>query len=210
MIVGLRDEGYAVDHARDGEEALWFAASGNHDAVLLDLRLPVIHGLEVCRRLRQRGARMPILILTACDATDDVVAGLDHGADDYVTKPFEFAELLARLRSLLRRGTPGASARLRLLDLEVDTASRTVWRGGREIALSNMEFKLLEFLLLHAGAVQSKARIAAALWDDEIGPTSNVVEVLVANIRRKIDRDAARPLLHTRRGAGYVLGSDAP
>src|SRR5882672_3720011 len=121
VTVGLRDEGYVVDRAADGEEALWLAAANHHDAVILDLRLPKLGGLEVCRRLREKGTKTPILVLTACDATQDVVAGLDRGADDYLTKPFQFAELLARLRALLRRGSSGSSAVLRLADLEVDT-----------------------------------------------------------------------------------------
>ncbi len=210
IMVGLRDEGYLVDRARDGEEALWFAAAQHHDAVILDLRLPKISGLKVCQHLRANGRATPILILTACDATQDVVVGLDQGADDYLKKPFEFAELLARLRALLRRGSSGASARLKLADLEIDTAARKVWRGGGEIHLSNMEFRLLEFLLLHAGSVVSRTRIAAAVWDDEMGPESNVLEVLISNLRRKIDRGSSRPLLHTRRGAGYVLSIDGP
>jgi two-component system OmpR family response regulator len=206
LEIGLRDEGYVVDRAADGVEALWHAQSQLHDGVILDLRLPRLDGLEVCRRLRARGDRTPILILTACDATADVVAGLDRGADDYLRKPFDFAELLARVRALLRRGSSGAEARLRLDDLEFDTAARRVFRGGREVALTGLEFRLLEFLLLHAGAVQSRSRISAALWDDELGPDSNVLEVLVSNLRRKIDRGAATPLLHTRRGAGYCVG----
>ena len=210
LEIGLREEGYVVDRAADGVEAIWRAQSQLHDGVILDLRLPRLGGLEVCRRLRARGDRTPILILTACDATADVVAGLDRGADDYLTKPFDFAELLARVRALIRRGSAGAAARLRLDDLELDTAARRVFRGGREIVLTGLEFRLLEFLLLHAGAVQSRGRIAAALWDDELGPDSNVLEVLVSNLRRKLDRGATTPLLHTRRGAGYFVGVDAP
>jgi len=209
LAIGLRDEGYLVDRAADGEEALWEAQSRRHDAVILDLRLPRVGGLEVCRRLRERGDRTPILILTACDATDDVVAGLDRGADDYLRKPFAFAELLARVRALLRRGSNGASARLRVRDVELDTAAHRVWRGGREVAVTALEFRLLEFLLLHAGTVQSRDRIAAALWADELGPDSNVLEVLVAKLRRKLDRGAAEPLLRTRRGAGYFLDRGA-
>ncbi len=205
LAVGLRDEGYAVDHARDGEEALWLAKSGHHDALILDLRLPKLSGLEVCRRLRAKGSKTPIVMLTACDATSDVVAGLDCGADDYVTKPFRFAELLARIRAILRRGSSGSGARLQLAGLAVDTASRTAWRGEEKLSLGNLEYRLLELFFLHEGVVLSKARIAAALWDDEIGPESNVIEVLVSSLRRKIDRDSDRPLLHTRRGAGYVL-----
>src|SRR5262252_1051689 len=148
LEIGLRDEGYVVDRAADGVEALWRAQAQLHDGVILDLRLPRLDGLEVCRRLRARGDRTPILILTACDATADVVTGLDRGADDYLKKPFDFAELLARVRALIRRGSNGAEARLRLDDLELDTAARRVFRAGREIALTGLEFRLLEFLLL--------------------------------------------------------------
>jgi DNA-binding response OmpR family regulator len=210
LLVGLRDEQYVVDHARDGEEALWQAESGNHDLVVLDLRIPKVSGLEVCRRLRASGSALPILILTACDTTTDVVKGLDHGADDYLTKPFEFTELLARIRALLRRGSNGQSACLQLADLEMDVAQRRVRRSGHEIALSNLEFRVLEHLLRHAGAVQSKSRIAAAVWDDELGPDSNVLEVLISHLRRKLDQDHARPLLHTRRGVGYLLAETSP
>jgi len=210
IVVGLTDEGYLVDRAADGEEALWYAAANHHDAVILDLRLPKVGGLDVCRRLRARGATVPIVMLTACATKADVVAGLDRGADDYLTKPFVFAELLARIRALLRRGCAGASARLRFADLTLDTAARRAWRAAREVPLSAMEYRLLEFLLLHRGAVQSKARIGAAIWADELGPASNVIEVLVSNLRRKIDRGAPRPLLHTRRGAGYLLDLEGP
>jgi two-component system copper resistance phosphate regulon response regulator CusR len=205
LAVGLRDEGYAVDRAPDGEEALWYATTGHHDAIILDLRLPKIGGLEVCRRLRARGSKIPIIILTACDATNDVVNGLDCGADDYLTKPFEFAELLARLRAALRRGSAGTSAHLAVADLELDCRSRAVRRAGHAIPLTKMEFRLLEYLILHAGTILSKPRLAAAMWDDDLGPESNVLEVLVSNLRRKIDRESLHPLIHTRRGAGYVL-----
>ncbi len=205
LIRGLREEGYVVDHARDGEEALWAAGSTLHDAMILDVRIPRPDGREVCRRLRHDGSRLPILMLTACDANEDIVAGLDAGADDYVTKPFQFAVLLARLRALVRRGSAGTSARLSIADLELDVAARRAWRGGEPVDLTEMEFRVLEHLMRHAGRVQTKARLSAALWDDEIGPGSNALEVHVANLRRKIDAPPATRLLHTRRGVGYVL-----
>jgi DNA-binding response OmpR family regulator len=205
LVVGLKEEQYVVDHARDGEEALWFLNAEHHDAVILDLRIPIVDGWEVCRRLRANGSATPVLMLTACDTTDDIVTGLDLGADDYLTKPFEFSELLARLRSLLRRGSSTTTARFRIDDLVMDVKARRVWRRSKEISLSNMEFRILEHLLRNAGSVQSKRRIAAAIWDDEIGPDSNVLEVFISNLRRKIDREFERPLLHTRRGAGYLL-----
>ena len=210
LTIGLRDEQFVVDHARDGEEALWFASANHHDLILLDLRLPKIDGLEVCRRLRAEGAPVPILMLTACDTTNDIVKGLDLGADDYLTKPFEFTELLARIRSVLRRGSTGRSARLQLADLEMDIKTRRVWRAGQEVTLSNMEFRVLEHLMQNAGSVQSKSRIAAAIWDDDIGPDSNVLEVLISHLRRKLDREFEPPLLHTRRGAGYLLSDMSP
>ena len=210
LCQGLREEEYVVDHARDGDEALWHARSGHHDAMLLDLRLPRVPGIEVCRRLRAERSSLPILMLTACDATEEVVAGLDAGADDYMTKPFAFAELLARLRSLLRRGTTGRSACLCVDDLQLDVAARRVQRGGREIALGAMEYRLLEFLLRHEGAVQTRARIVAAVWDDETRPESNVLEVHVANLRRKLDAAGGRKLIHPRRGVGYLLAVEEP
>lgn len=210
ITIGLEDESYVVDRARDGEEALWLAGSHGHDAVILDLRLPRIGGLEVCRRLRSGGSTLPILMLTASDTTAEVVEGLDAGADDYLTKPFRFEELLARLRALLRRGSKGGSVRLEVADLVLDCAARRVWRGADEVELSAMEYRLLEHLARHCGRVQSKSRLSAALWDDPIGPESNVLEVLVSKLRRKLDRGRDRPLLRTRRGAGYVLGEESP
>ena len=205
LIVGLAEEQYVVDHARDGEEALWMAAAGHHDVMVLDLRIPKVDGWEVCRRLRADGSALPILMLTACDTHEDVVAGLDLGADDYLPKPFEFSVLLARLRAILRRDTGARSARLCIADLEMDVKARRVWRAGSEVTLSNLEFRVLEHLMRHAGSVQSKSRISAAVWDNELGPESNVLEVLVSNLRRKLDRGFVPALLHTRRGAGYLL-----
>lgn len=209
LEIGLHEEGYLVDRARDGEEALYFARTGQHDALVLDLRMPRIDGWTVCRRLRDEGSVLPVLMLTACDATDDVVTGLDAGADDYLTKPFAFEELLARLRALLRRGSRGQAGVLVLADLRLDPVRKHAERAGRPLALRPLEFQLLEFLLLHQGEVLSKERIAAALWADELGPDSNVLEVHVSQLRRKLDAEHARKLLHTRRGFGYVLGEEA-
>ncbi|MGB0951799.1 MAG: response regulator transcription factor [Planctomycetota bacterium] len=209
LVMGLREEHYVVDHASDGEEALWQATSGNHDLIILDLRIPKIDGWEVCKRLRAQGSKVPILMLTACDTQDDIVAGLDVGADDYLAKPFDFGELLARLRAMLRRDSMHRSECLEIADLRMDVAAHRVWRDEKEIPLSVLEFRVLEFLLRHAGSIQSKARISAAVWQDELGPESNVLEVLVSNLRRKIDRHRTPALLHTRRGAGYYLAADA-
>jgi DNA-binding response OmpR family regulator len=205
LVTGLRDECFVVDHAPDGEVALWMAQTGQHAAILLDLRIPGIDGLEVCRRLREGGSRVPILMMTACDTTDEIVRGLDLGADDYLTKPFQFAEMLARLRAVLRRGTETTTKRLQLADLEMDLRSHRVWRAGVEVLLSNMEYKVLEHLFRNAGSVQSRARISAAVWEDELGPESNVLEVIISHLRQKIDRGQDDKLLHTRRGAGYLL-----
>lgn len=205
LVTGLRDERFVVDHAPDGEQALWMAQTGQHAAILLDVRIPGIDGLEVCRRLREGGSRVPILMLTACDTTDEIVRGLDLGADDYLTKPFQFAEMLARLRAVLRRGTETTTKRLQLADLEMDLRSHRVWRAGEEVSLSNMEYKVLEHLFRNAGSVQSRARISAAVWEDELGPESNVLEVIISHLRQKIDRGQEDKLLHTRRGAGYLL-----
>jgi len=206
---GLREESYIVDRASDGPEALWAARSGLHDAMILDVRIPVLDGAAVCRRLRDERVCIPILMLSACDTTDDVVRGLDAGADDYVTKPFDFAQLLARLRALLRRGTAGTSSRLVVGELVLDLVTRDAARDGHEISLTETEFKLLELLMRNEGRVLPRSRLAAALWDDELGPCSNALEVHVANLRRKIDADPTRPrLLRTRRGVGYVLTSE--
>ncbi|MBK8978513.1 MAG: response regulator transcription factor [Planctomycetes bacterium] len=208
MAVGLRDVGYVVDEAHDGEEALAGARSGLYDAIVLDLRLPGVSGLEVLRALRERGDRIPVLVVTACDTTQEVVAGLDAGADDYVTKPFAFAELLARLRALLRRSAasnPGAEGRLRTGDLELDPTQLRAWRDGRELGLSNLEYRLLEHLVRHAGRVQSRDRLAAALWETDATPESNALEVHVSSLRRKLDRGTATRMIHTRRGVGYLL-----
>lgn len=205
LQIGLREELYVVDRAVDGEEGLWRAKFGCYDAVILDLRLPKLHGIELCRKLRAAGSSVPVLMLTASDTTQEVVRGLDVGADDYITKPFQFTELLARLRVLLRRGAGGAAALLVVADLEVDPRSRRAWRGGEEIVLSSMEFRILEQLIRNAGSVQSKSRLTAAVWDDELGPESNVLEVYISKLRRKIDDNSSLKLLHTRRGEGYVI-----
>ncbi len=174
---GLREQAYAVDVAGTGDDALYQAAINTYDLVILDVMIPGRDGFEVCRELRKSGQRMPILMLTARDAVEDRIAGLDHGADDYLTKPFEFRELLARLRALLRRS-----------------------------ALTAKEYALLEYLARNAGRVVGRAEIAEHVWDETFDPFSNLIEVYVNRVRRKIDADSNKPLLHTRRGAGYVFG----
>lgn len=202
---GLEDELHAVDVAGDGEEAYWAASSGDYDLVLLDLLLPRLSGLEVCRRLRRAGRTVPVLMLTAKDATRDVVLGLDAGANDYLTKPLAFEELLARVRALLRGASSAQSAVVRIADLRVDTAAHRVWRGTDEVELTAKEYQLLSCLALHAGEILSKERLSQAAWAHDCEPDSNSIEVHVASLRRKIDRGRDRPLLHTVRGAGYSL-----
>ncbi len=210
LRTGLEDELYAVDVARDGEEAVWAARSGAYDLLILDLMLPRLSGMEACRRLRREGVAVPILMLTAKDATRDVVAGLDAGANDYVTKPFAFEELLARVRTLLRGAGAARSSVVEVGDLRIDTAGRRVSRGGDEIALTAKEYQLLECLALHKDEVLSKERLAAALWAHDCEPDSNAIEVYVAHLRRLVDSGRAAPLLRTVRGAGYVLRTPAP
>jgi two-component system OmpR family response regulator len=202
---GLEREGMAVDTAGTGEDALWKAGSVEYDAILLDLMLPGIDGLEVCRRLREAGVWSPILMLTARDAIRDRVAGLDRGADDYLTKPFSYAELLARLRALVRRGRPERPTELRAGDLRLDPATRRVWRGEDEIALSAKEFALLETFMRRPGEVLSRLQLLEHAWDFAYENRSNVVDVYVRYLREKIDRPFGRESLETVRGAGYRL-----
>ncbi len=206
---GLREQSYAVDVARSGEEALYQAAINAYDLAILDVMIPAPDGFEVCRQLRKSGQKMPILMLTARDAIEDRINGLDRGADDYLTKPFEFRELLARLRALLRRTGALLPAQIVVADLIVDTVGQNVSRAGRAIPMTAKEYALIEFLARNAGRVVGRAEIAEHVWDEEFDPFSNLIEVYVNRVRRKIDADSANPLLHTRRGAGYVLGASS-
>jgi two-component system OmpR family response regulator len=202
---GLSEEGYAVDVAGDGPEAVWRATEFSYDAVVLDVLLPRLNGFEVCRRLRDRGCWVPVVILTARGDVADRVRGLDAGADDYLAKPFSFAELCARLRALIRRGAPERPAVLAAGDLQLDPAGRRAWRGDTELELSSREFSLLEFLLRHAGQVVTRTMILEHVWDAAYDPASNVVDQYVAYLRRKIDRPFGVEQLETVRGAGYRL-----
>src|ERR1700741_5175274 len=203
---GLREQTYAVDVAGTGEEALYQAAVNTYDLVILDVMIPAPDGFAVCRELRKSGQRMPILMLTARDGVEDRIAGLDHGADDYLTKPFEFRELLARLRALLRRSGELRPAKLAVADLILDTGAQTVSRAGKNVTLTAKEYALLEFLARNAGRVVGRAEIAEHVWDETFDPFSNLIEVNINRVRRKIDADSSKPLLHTRRGAGYFFG----
>jgi DNA-binding response OmpR family regulator len=209
---GLREQAYAVDIVATGDDALYQTDINTYDLVILDVMIPGRDGFAVCRELRKSGKRMPILMLTARDAVEDRITGLDHGADDYLTKPFEFRELLARLRALLRRSGELRPPKIVVADLFLDTAAQSVSRTGRNIPLTAKEYALLEFLARNAGRVVGRAEIAEHVWDETFDAFSNLIEVYMNRIRRKIDAGAEVPLLHTRRGAGYMLGvaSEAP
>lgn len=203
---GLREQSYAVDLAATGEDALYHAEINSYDLFILDVMIPGIDGFSVCRKLRQSGVRAPVLMLTARDAVNDRIAGLDHGADDYLTKPFEFGELLARLRALLRRPNELRPPVITVEDLVLDTRGQRVSRNGRPIVVTAKEYALLEFMTRNTGKVMGRAEIAEHVWDESFDPFSNLIEVYVNRLRKKIDVPGAVPLLHTRRGAGYFLG----
>jgi DNA-binding response OmpR family regulator len=203
---GLSEAGYAVDLATDGAEALHWLAIAPYDAIVLDLMLPKIDGLTVCAELRLRGLPTPVLMLTARDTVEDRVAGLDGGADDYLVKPFAFSELLARLRALLRREPALKGIVLQVDDLTLDTASHEVRRGGHLIALTIKEYALLEFLMRHPNQTLSRTTIAEHVWDDAFDHLSNIIDVHIFALRRKLDDGRSTKLLHTVRGVGYRLG----
>ena len=202
---GLEEEGYAVDTAGDGQQALWLGTENPYDAIVLDVMLPDLDGFEICKRLREAGRWSPVLMLTARDDVPDRVAGLDAGADDYLTKPFAFAELVARLRALVRRGAPERPAALRVGDLVMDPATRRVARGDVPIELTAKEFALLEYLLRHPGEVLSRAQLIEHVWDFAYDGDSNVVDVYVRYLREKVDRPFGSDSIETVRGAGYRL-----
>jgi two-component system, OmpR family, response regulator len=206
---GLTEEGYAADVARTGEDALWMARSVEYDAIVLDLMLPELDGFEVCRRLRDSGVWTPVLMLTARDGVEDRVAGLDAGADDYLPKPFSFAELLARLRALSRRGTTERPAVLEVASLRLDPATHQVWRGDVELRLSAKEFALLETFMRRPGQVLSRGQLLEHAWDFAYENRSNVVDVYVRYLREKVDRPFGLEQLETVRGAGYRLRAEA-
>lgn len=203
---GLTESAYAVDVACDGLTGLDYALSAAYDVLILDIMLPKLNGLDLVEELRRRGVRTPTLMLTARDTVDDRVAGLDAGADDYLVKPFAFAELLARIRSLLRRPPLQSGSVLHVADLELDTVHHQVRRGGRVLELSPKEFAMLEFLMRHPNQVLTRTQIGEHIWNFDFCNESNVVDVYIGYLRRKIDKDQRVRLIHTVRGVGYRLG----
>lgn len=210
VVRGLKEEGFLVGHSADGEDGLYTATVGNPDLVILDVRLPRLDGFEVLARLRRSGSTTRILMLTACDGVADRVRGLEGGADDYLVKPFAFAELLARVRALLRR--PGVEEPMVLTagDLRIDTRRQTVSRDGRLISLTAKEYAVLVCLARHAGEVITRTHLAEQAWDENFDPLTNVIDVTIYHLREKVDRGFASRLIHTVRGRGYLLQSEIP
>ena len=210
LAKGLREQTYAVDVAGDGDAALFQVGTNDYDAVILDVMLPRRDGFAVCRTIRESGCTVPILMLTARDAVEARIEGLDAGADDYLVKPFDFGELLARLRALIRRGRqPLLPERLTVGPLAIDTRSRHVRVRGEEVSLTAKEYALLEYFVRRAGDVVSRADISEHVWDEHHDPLSNIVDVYVQRLRRKLDRSGSDSLIRTRRGEGYQLVSGA-
>lgn len=205
---GLEEEGYSVDVSEDGADAVWRATEADYDAIVLDVMLPVFDGFEVCEKLRRASRWAPVVMLTARHDVEDRIRGLDVGADDYLTKPFSFAELTARVRAVMRRGAEARPAVLSVGDLRLDPATRRAWRGDVELALTSKELALLELFMRRSGEVLSRTRIRDHVWDFAFDGSSNVVDQYVAYLRRKIDRPFGRSDLETVRGAGYRLRCD--
>jgi two-component system copper resistance phosphate regulon response regulator CusR len=206
LAKGLREHTYAVDVASDGDAAVFQAGTTDYDAVILDVMLPRRDGFSVCRAIRESGSTVPILMLTARDAVEARIEGLDSGADDYLVKPFDFGELLARVRAMVRRGSqPLLPDRLTVGPLTIDTRSRQVRLRGADVRLTAKEYALLEYLVRHAGEVVSRSEISEHVWDEHHDPLSNIVDVYVQRLRRKIDRSGSESLIRTRRGEGYQL-----
>jgi two-component system OmpR family response regulator len=209
LVKGLRESGYSVDHVADGREGLFRATEGQFDLVVTDRMLPHLDGLTVIQLMRRKGITTPVLVLSALGSVDDRVRGLKAGGDDYLTKPFAFVELLARIEALTRRRTSAADAtKLRVADLDFDLLARRVTRGGREIELTARELKLLEFLMRRAGQVVTRTMLLAGVWDLHFDPQSNLIDVHISRLRQAIDRGADRQLIHTVRGSGYVLRAE--
>ncbi|MEK9141200.1 MAG: response regulator transcription factor [Nitrospirota bacterium] len=202
---GLKEEHYVVDVAADGEEGLVLALDNPYDLLIFDIMLPKLDGLTLCRRVRDKGISTPVLLLTARNTVETKVSGFDTGADQFLAKPFAFAELLAGIRALLRRGSSQPLAHLQAADLRLDPASHRVWRAGQEISLTNKEYALLEFLLRNKNRVLTRTAIIEHVWDISYDPMTNIVDAHIRALRAKIDRDFSPPLIATVRGAGYML-----
>jgi len=206
MVKGVRESGHIVDYATDGEDGFHMAASGDYDVLVVDRMLPKLDGLSLVERLRGEGNQTPVLFLSALGKVDDRVKGLHAGGDDYLVKPYAFAELLARIEALVRRRTPAeAETKLRVGDLEMDLLSRQVTRAGTQIDLQPREFRLLEYLMRHAGQVVTRTMLLENVWEYHFDPQTNVIDVHISRLRAKIDKNFPRPLLNTVRGAGYCL-----
>lgn len=205
---GLQEQHYSVDRAMSGEEGGEMALINTYDLIILDLMLPKMDGVSLCRELRVQGIKTPILILTALDAIDSKIEGLDAGADDYLTKPFHFGELLARVRSLIRRQSDEKTSEIQVADLVLDTARRVVARNGLPVALTAKEFALLEYFMMNRGKVLTREQISEHVWDMNFDPQSNVIDSFVRFLRQKIDKDHSTPLIHTVRGIGYRFSDE--
>jgi len=206
---GLKESGHIVDHAPDGQDGLHLAIGGSYDVAIVDRMMPRMDGLTMVRRMREEGNKTPVLFLSALGEVDDRVKGLRAGGDDYLAKPYAFAELLARVDALARRqGSEAVVTRLSVGDLELDLLSRTATRAGQKIDLQPREFRLLEYLMRHAGQVVTRTMLLEAVWDYHFDPQTNVIDVHVSRLRQKLDKGFARPLIHTIRGAGYSLRAD--
>lgn len=202
---GLEEESFSVDMAYDGEEGLYMAESNPYDLILMDLMLPKMDGLSVIKELRSKGNKTPVLCLTAKDTVEDIVSGLDSGSDDYLTKPFAFAELVARVRALLRRGTQDRGAEIRFADLRLDPVAHKVWRSNKEIELTAKEYALLEYFIRNPNQILTRTMIAEHVWDYTFDSFTNIIDVYVNYLRKKVDRDYEKKLIHTVRGIGYVM-----
>lgn len=207
---GLVQEGFSVDVSPDGRDAFHRALEEPYDVIVLDILIPFMDGMEVLAQIRKQGSRVPVLILSAKDCVEDRVRGLDCGADDYLVKPFSFAELTARIRALLRRGTDQGQAVVQVEDLEIDLAAHKVTRNGTRIVLTPKEFSLLEYLVRNRGNVLTRTMIAEHVWDQHFDSFSNVIDVYIRYLRAKVDDMSAKKLIHTIRGVGYVLATEAP
>lgn len=202
---GLKEQHYTVDVVHDGVNGLYFAENNSYDLIVLDLMLPGKDGLTICKELREKKITTPVLMLTAKDAIKDKITGLDAGADDYLTKPFDFGEFLARVRVLLRRKNDQSSTILTIADLELDQVSHKVMRAGKEIELTSTEYSLLEYLMLHVNQVVTRTMITEHVWEDDFDHFSNVINVYINYLRKKIDADFPKKLIHSIRGTGYVM-----